>query len=56
MVKLNERLVIMFILNLIKFCEVKVEDIIKWSDGRVLVVIGSLFNLVEYNGVIYMIG
>lgn len=56
MAKLNERPAIMPISNPTKLCEAKAEDIIKWSDGRALVVTGSPSNPVEYNGVTYMIG
>lgn len=48
-----EWLIIFLFFNLIKLVEVKVEDLIKWMDGWVLVVIGILVDDVEYKGVIY---
>lgn len=51
-----ERLIILLMLNLMLFVEVKLVDLIEWIEGRVLVVIGSLFELVIYNGVMYVIG
>lgn len=56
MAKINERPAIMPISNPTKLCEAKAEDIIKWSDGRALVVTGSPSVPVEYNGVTYNIG
>lgn len=56
MAKLNERPAIMPISNPTKLCEAKAEDVIKWSDGRALVVTGSPSAPVEYKGVKYMIG
>jgi malate dehydrogenase (oxaloacetate-decarboxylating) len=52
----NERPAIMPISNPTKLCEAKAEDIIKWSEGRALVVTGSPSKPVEYNGVTYNIG
>lgn len=49
-------LVIMLMFNLIYFVEVVFEDLFKWIDGKVFIVIGSLFDNVEYNGVFYEIG
>lgn len=51
-----ERFVIMFLFNFIKLVEVILKDIIYWIDGKVLIVIGSFFDLVEYRGIIYEIG
>lgn len=56
MVKYVECLVIMLMFNLILFVEVVFSDFFKWIDGKVFVVIGSLFDNVEYNGVFYEIG
>ncbi|WP_315073944.1 NAD-dependent malic enzyme [uncultured Clostridium sp.] len=56
MAKVNDRPAIMPISNPTKLCEAKAEDIIKWSDGRALVVTGSPSDPVEYKGVTYKIG
>lgn len=56
MAEINERPAIMPISNPTKLCEAKAEDIIKWSDGRALVVTGSPSKPVEYNGITYKIG
>ncbi|MBD7912138.1 NAD-dependent malic enzyme [Clostridium sp. Sa3CVN1] len=56
MAKFNDRPAIMPISNPTKLCEAKAEDIIRWSEGRALVVTGSPSKPVEYNGVTYNIG
>lgn len=56
MAEINERPAIMPISNPTKLCEAKASDIIKWSDGRALVVTGSPSDPVEYKGVTYNIG
>lgn len=56
MAEINERPAIMPISNPTKLCEAKASDIIKWTDGRALVVTGSPSDPVEYNGVTYTIG
>lgn len=56
MAEINERPAIMPISNPTNLCEAKASDIIKWSDGRALVVTGSPSDPVEYNGVTYNIG
>lgn len=56
MVKAAERPAIMPISNPTKLCEAKAEDIIKWTDGKALVVTGSPSAPVEYKGVTYTIG
>lgn len=56
MAEINERPAIMPISNPTKLCEAKASDIIKWSDGRALVVTGSPSDPVKYNGVTYNIG
>ncbi len=42
--------------NPTKLCEATAEDVIKWSDGKALVVTGSPSDPVEYKGVTYTIG
>ena len=56
MAEINERPAIMPISNPTKLCEAKASDIIKWSDGRALVVTCSPSDPVEYKGVTYNIG
>ncbi len=56
MAEINERPAIMPISNPTRLCEAKASDIIKWTDGRALVVTGSPSDPVEYNGVTYTIG
>lgn len=56
MCKYNDRPAIMPISNPTKLCEAKAEDIIKWSDGKALVVTGSPSDPVEYKGIKYYIG
>lgn len=56
MVKYVECLVILLMLNLILFVEVIFENLLNWIEGKVFVVIGSLFELVNYDGVEYEIG
>ncbi|MGL5577357.1 MAG: NAD-dependent malic enzyme [Sarcina sp.] len=56
MSSINERPAIMPISNPTRLCEAKASDIIKWSDGKALVVTGSPSEPVEYNGVTYKIG
>lgn len=56
MAEINERPAIMPISNPTKLCEATAEDMIKWSEGRALVVTGSPSNPVEYKGTTYTIG
>lgn len=56
MAEVNERPAVMPISNPTSHCEAKAEDIIRWTDGRGLVVTGSPSAPVEYNGVTYTIG
>ena len=56
MAEINERPAIMPISNPTRLCEAKASDIIKWTDGRALVVTGSPSAPVEYKGVTYTIG
>lgn len=56
MAEVNERPAVMPISNPTSRCEAKAEDIIRWTDGRGLVVTGSPSAPVEYNGVTYTIG
>lgn len=56
MAEINERPAIMPISNPTRLCEAKASDIIKWTDGRALVVTGSPSDPVEYKGVTYTIG
>ncbi|GAA0069610.1 NAD-dependent malic enzyme [Clostridium sardiniense] len=56
MAEINERPAIMPISNPTRLCESKASDIIKWSDGKALVVTGSPSDPVEYKGVTYTIG
>ena len=56
MCKSTERPAIMPISNPTKLCEATAEDVIKWSDGKALVVTGSPSDPVEYKGVTYTIG
>lgn len=56
MSEINERPAIMPISNPTKLCEAKASDIIKWSEGKALVVTGSPSDPVTYNGVTYTIG
>lgn len=41
--------------NPTRLCEAKASDIIKWSNGRALVVTGIPSDPVEYNGITYTI-
>ena len=56
MSEINERPAIMPISNPTRLCEAAAQDIIKWSDGRALVVTGSPSDPVTYKGVTYIIG
>ncbi|MCH3965357.1 MAG: NAD-dependent malic enzyme [Clostridium sp.] len=56
MAEINERPAIMPISNPTKLCEATAEDMIKWSNGRALVVTGSPSDPVKFNGVTYTIG
>lgn len=56
MAEINERPAILPISNPTKLCEAKAEDIIRWTEGRALVVTGSPSAPVEFNGVTYTIG
>lgn len=56
MAAVNERPAILPISNPTRLCEATAEDIIKWTDGRALVVTGSPSAPVEYNNVTYNIG
>ena len=56
MAEVNERPAVMPISNPTSHCEAKAEDIIRWTNGRGLVVTGSPSAPVEYNGVTYTIG
>ncbi|MHC6180854.1 NAD-dependent malic enzyme [Clostridium sp. JNZ X4-2] len=56
MAEVNERPAIMPISNPTKLCEATAQDMIKWSDGRALVVTGSPSEPVNYKGVTYTIG
>ncbi|MGG7077203.1 NAD-dependent malic enzyme [Clostridium sardiniense] len=56
MAEINERPAIMPISNPTRLCEAKASDIIKWTDGRALVVTGSPSDPVEYKGITYTIG
>ncbi|MCI1995136.1 NAD-dependent malic enzyme [Clostridium luticellarii] len=56
MSQINERPAIMPISNPTKLCEATAEDMIKWSNGRALVVTGSPSDPVNYKGVTYTIG
>ncbi|MEY8001496.1 NAD-dependent malic enzyme [Clostridium sp. Mt-5] len=56
MAEVNERPAIMPISNPTKLCEATAQDMIKWSDGRALVVTGSPSDPVNYKGVTYTIG
>ncbi|NNU77060.1 NAD-dependent malic enzyme [Clostridium estertheticum] len=56
MAELNEKPAIMPISNPTKLAEAKATDLIKWTDGRALVVTGSPSEPIEYNGVTYTIG
>lgn len=52
----NERPAIMPISNPTKLCEAKASDVIKWTEGKALVVTGSPSDPIELNGVTYKIG
>ncbi|WP_026883906.1 NAD-dependent malic enzyme [Clostridium akagii] len=56
MAQINKKPAIMPISNPTKLAEAKATDIIKWTDGRALVVTGSPSEPIEYNGVTYTIG
>ncbi|MBU3171450.1 NAD-dependent malic enzyme [Clostridium estertheticum] len=56
MAELNEKPAIMPISNPTKLAEAKATDLIKWTDGRALVVTGSPSEPIEHNGVTYTIG
>lgn len=56
MAEINKKPAIMPISNPTKLAEAKATDIIKWTDGRALVVTGSPSEPIEYNGVTYTIG
>ncbi|WP_446898244.1 NAD-dependent malic enzyme [Clostridium sp. LBM24168] len=56
MAKINESPAIMPISNPTKLCEATAEDMIKWSNGRALVVTGSPSDPVKYRGITYTIG
>ena len=56
MAQYNDRPAILPISNPTKLCEAKAEDVIRWSEGRALVVTGSPSKPVEYNGTTYVIG
>jgi malate dehydrogenase (oxaloacetate-decarboxylating) len=56
MAEFNERPAIMPISNPTKLCEATAEDIIRWTDGRALVVTGSPSDPVEFEGTTYVIG
>lgn len=56
MAKVNDRPAILPISNPTKLAEAKAFDIIKWTNGKALVVTGSPSDPVEYNGVTYTIG
>ncbi|MEJ1302100.1 malolactic enzyme [Lactiplantibacillus plantarum] len=52
----TERPIIFPLSNPTKLAEAKAEDLIKWTDGRVLVATGIPADDVEYKGVTYQIG
>ncbi|WP_085764143.1 malolactic enzyme [Lactiplantibacillus plantarum] len=52
----TERPIIFPLSNPTKLAEAKVEDLIKWTDGRALVATGIPADDVEYKGVTYQIG
>lgn len=56
MAEINEKPAIMPISNPTRLAEATAKDLIKWTDGRALVVTGSPSDPVEYNGVTYKIG
>ncbi|MBX4261610.1 NAD-dependent malic enzyme [Clostridium estertheticum] len=56
MAELNEKPAIMPISNPTKLAEAKATDLIKWTDGRALVVTGSPSEPIEHKGVTYTIG
>ena len=56
MAMINERPAIFPISNPTNLSEATPDDILHWSDGRALVVTGSPFEPVEYNGITYSIG
>jgi len=56
MAEINKKPAIMPISNPTKLAEAKATDLIKWTDGRALVVTGSPSEPIEYNGVTYTIG
>ena len=56
MAKYTERPAIMPISNPTSHSEATAADLIKWTDGKALVVTGSPSDPVEYNGVTYHIG
>jgi len=56
MAELNEKPAIMPISNPTKLAEAKAADLIRWTDGRALVVTGSPSEPIKHNGVTYTIG
>ncbi|MBU3176882.1 NAD-dependent malic enzyme [Clostridium estertheticum] len=56
MAELNEKPAIMPISNPTKLAEAKATDLIKWTDGRALVVTGSPSEPIEHKGITYTIG
>ena len=44
----NDYLIIVLLSNTIFLCKVPPEDIIKWTTGKLLTAIGSLFKGIEY--------
>ncbi|MDR0297600.1 MAG: NAD-dependent malic enzyme [Streptococcaceae bacterium] len=56
MAELNERPAILPISNPTQLCEATAENMIRWTDGRALVVTGSPSASVNYGGVTYQIG
>lgn len=56
MAEVNKKPAIMPISNPTKLCEATAQDMIKWSDGRALVVTGSPSDPVNYKGITYTIG
>ncbi len=56
MAEINKKPAIMPISNPTKLAEAKATDLIKWTDGRALVVTGSPSEPIEHNGVTYTIG
>ncbi len=52
----TERPIIFPLSNPTKLAEAKVEDLLKWTDGRALIATGIPVGDIEYNGVTYQIG